>query len=373
MKYIKWFILCSVLFLVGCWDERLLKEHSLILTISYDQNEKEQLVETVTFPIESEGEGAEVSPTTDTNTVSVTGETVKDADMKIEQYAPEKFDRSKAKVIFIGKKLAEQGMFSTLDSIYRDLRGPLNAQLVVVDGEAKEAQAIEETYQILLSDFYTQLIESAHHVGLVQSENVQSVCPVILTEGKDVALPYIEIEDDGKKAHLNGVALFTNDQLTGHLKSEESALYLVLRDEAPDQTKLNMKIYEDQDEHVKNYVDFAIRHSKRKMNISIDDDKLKVDLQYELNIQIDEFASDHLQSEKKANKLVKKIEADLKEDAEKIIDKMLKANHDGLGIGQQVKAYEHDYWKSVDWMKEYPNIEMNPSFDVKIISHGIMN
>src|SRR5699024_1867758 len=200
---------------------------------------------------------------------------------------------------------------STLDSIYRDLRGPLNAQLVVVDGEAKEAQAIEETYQILLSDFYTQLIESAHHVGLVQSENVQSVCRVILTAGKDVALPYIEIEADGKKAHLNGGALFTNDQLTGHLKSEESALYLVLRDEAEDQSKVDRNMYEDQDEHVKKYVDFASRHSKREMNISIDDDKRKVDVQYEINIQIDELASDHVQSDKKANKLVKNREADL--------------------------------------------------------------
>src|SRR5699024_5291797 len=131
--------------------------------------------------------------------------------------SPEKFDRSKAKVILIGKKLAEADIFPTLDSVYRDLSAPLYASVAIVDGTAKDALNIEEPYSLLTSDFYSELLLTASDAGIIKNENIQEICPIILSEGKDISIPFMEIMDDGKKAKIKGGSLFNDGKFTSSL------------------------------------------------------------------------------------------------------------------------------------------------------------
>src|SRR5699024_9952650 len=136
-------LLFSYVLLTGCWYERLLKDHILILSVGYDLDDEKLLMKTVTFPNQTKS-GEQGGEPAETETITVKGNTVKDAEIITEQYAPETFDRSKAKVLLIGEDLAKSGMFPTLDSVYRDLRAPLSAKLAIVEGEAKDALEITE-------------------------------------------------------------------------------------------------------------------------------------------------------------------------------------------------------------------------------------
>lgn len=368
-----WLSLLLLVLLSGCWDERLLKEHTLILSIGYDREDEDRLKQTVTFPSESSEGGGSSEVTSKYNHITVTGDTIRDTDTKMDRFAPKTFDRSKAKIILFGEELAKEGVFTTLDSIYRDLRGPLNAVMAIVDGEAEEALTTKNNYKMLISEFYLDLLHSASKVGLTKAENVQDICPFILTQGKDVAVPYIKLDENGRVADILGLALFFNDKMSGKLLGQDATIYLILMNEASKRTKVNVKIFENEDEYEKNYVDFALRKMKRKMDVHVKNGKINVSLKYTLSIQIDEFTKGGLQSEATAKDVEKRIAEKLTEKSKRVLKQMQEVNHDGLGIGQHVKAFHHRTWEAVDWVETYPNITIDPSFEVNMMTHGIIN
>lgn len=371
-KYIFiWILLLSVA-IAGCWDQRLLKEHNLILSIGYDSGDGGTIVKTVTFPQEV-GEPEENLTAEQSEVVTTTGDTVKDAENKVDQLIPGKFDRSKANNVLLGEKLAEKGIFSTLDSIYRDLRGPLNANVAIVGGTAEDAMNIKDNYYRLISDFYSELLESAEDHGLIKNENIQSACPVILTEGEDIVLPYICLEQDSEVAVIDGLALFSGDQMTGQLNIKQSTMLLILLNQTPKKTKLSFEVNPNEEEHNKKFVDFFIRNIKRDIEIDVVNGELQTNIDLTLQIEIDEYSTDNLDKESEVKSLTKKIEEKLDKLAIETINEIQEANNDSLGIGQRIKAYHHSTWEQIDWNDVYPEMPFGVTFKVNITQHGIIN
>src|SRR5690625_542902 len=141
MKKIYLIMIILLLILAGCWDKRYLKEHSLILAIGYDLNDDGRISKTVSFPKEITGsDGQSDNPKeseNETEALTTTGNTIGDSDIELDRFLSQKFDRSKARVLLIGKKLAEHGIFPSLDSMYRDPRGPLGASVAIVSDRAE--------------------------------------------------------------------------------------------------------------------------------------------------------------------------------------------------------------------------------------------
>lgn len=362
-----------LLLLTGCWDQRLLKEHSLILSIGYDLTEDGKIEKTITFPDKSGG-GGQVSMSTNTEIISVIANTVKDAETKTDEYSPEKFDRSKAKVILIGKDLAESGIFPTLDSVYRDLRAPLYASVAIVDGTAKDALEVEDTYSLLTSEFYSELLKTASNAGIIKDDNIQEICPVILSDGKDIAISQIALMDNGKRAKITGSTLFNGDKSSGELSLDENIMLLTLMGEKNKNRKMNFLVDPDQERREKQYVNFSIRNEYQHVTWErTGDNDLTVTVKLSLQIEIDEYASDHLYDEDKAKYLVDAITKQSEKRAKKTIEKIQEANNDTLGIGEKIKAYDPQLWQKVNWKEMYPEITIEPEFDIEIIRHGILN
>ncbi|MBO0996071.1 Ger(x)C family spore germination protein [Bacillus sp. SD088] len=366
-----WTVILATI-LAGCWDQRLLKDHSLVLAIGYDRENDENLIKTVTFPTNSSDMTQQNKHSDESIVLSMTGDTVKDAEKKMDQSIPEKFDRSKAKVILMGEQLAFQGIFSTLDSIYRDLRGPLNAKTAIFDGKAKDALSVKTDESMLVSDVYSELLDSAAEQGITKNENVQTACPIILSEGKDLVLPYVGLKDD-KEVRVKGVALFHGDQLTGHLNIKETSMFLILSNHNPNGLTLNLKVRNDQKKHEKNFVNIAIRDIKRRIKMNTKNGHIGAMVNVKLKVEIDEYPLDHLKKEKKVKALSNNIETQLNKLAKKTLSKMKEANNDSLGLGEKVKAYHHSTWEKIDWDKEYPEVPIETTFHVEIIRHGIIN
>src|SRR5699024_1453102 len=368
------FILTSILLLTGCWDQRLLRDHTLVLSIGYDREDETYIKNTVTFPTETnEMSEIEKADSSDSNSLSSLGHTAKDAEKKMDKRIAQKFDRSKARVIVFGKELAEEGIFSTLDSIYRDLRGPLNANIAVYDGKAEEALNINSEQAPMVSDIYAELLKSADSAGITKNENVQMACPAILSTGEDIVLPYIGLDENTNEASIKGVALFFHDEMTGSLNVHETTMFLVLSDQLAKHTELNFQVNENKDDPNKEFVNFNVRKNKRKIDIETTNDTVKSNIDITLDLEINEFADDNLNSHEKATKLEKKIESHLTDLSQIIISKLQKANSDALGIGERVNAYHHDTWENIDWMDTYPDIDMDADIHVNLIRHGIIN
>lgn len=367
-------MLCCIL-LTGCWDKRMLKEHSLILAIGYDLNEDDTISKTVTFPQEkanniSQGED---QPEGLSKILTTTGNTVSDSDIKLEQIISQKFDRSKARILLIGKNLAETGIFPTLDSMYRDPRGPLSASVAIVSKTAESGLMIKETQGFLNSEFYFDLLKSAEESGVIKRENIQSVCPVILSGKKDIVLPYIKVDEESNGVKIEGLALFSGDKMTGTLNNDQSIMLLILLDEITKKVKLNLQISDDKERREENFVTFAIRKEKRKFKVVKNNEKVNANIQIDLRIEITEYPTDHLYEERQIEQLGKKISQQLTLLANETIASIQEANSDSLGIGERVKVIDYTYWEKNDWREVYPNVPINVEFNIDIVQHGIIS
>lgn len=367
------FLMCgmTLLFLSSCWDQRLLREHSLALSIGYDQGENGGILKTITYPSHSSGSD-QAEAQKNSKVLTTEGNTVKDAEKKMDQQIPERFDRSNARAILFGKELAEEGIFSSLDSVYRDLRGPLNAKVAIFDGKAKEALSVNTDESFLTGDLYAELLESAEKAGITWNKNVQTACPILLADGKDLVLPYLSINEN-KEVRVEGLALFHEDQMTGTLDTKETTMFLILSDQVTKNSALNLKVTDDKEEHVKNFANVAIRHNKQSIKVHVEESNIQVAVNVQLNVEIDEFASDNLQNDKKMRTLETQIEKALSELAEKTLQRMQEANNDSLGVGERLRAYHHDTWESINWEDMYPTIDISSTFKVDIVRHGIIN
>lgn len=302
----------------------------------------------------------------------MSGDTVKDAEKHMDQRIPEKFDRSKTRVIFFGEELASEGIFAILDSVYRDLRGPLNANVGIFSGEASEALSITSDQTLLTSDIFDQLLISAEKAGITLNKNVQTACPILLTEGKDLVLPYLKVLN-GNEVNVEGLALFHGDQMTGTLNTKETSMFLMLSDQMSKSTALNLQVSNDQERHTKNFVNIAIRDLKRKITLDVNENQVKAKLDLTTRVEIDEYAANQLYDQRVIKQLTTTIEQELQQLAEATIAKMQEANNDGLGIGEKLRAFHHPMWEQIIWAEKYPEIEITPTFNVNIIRHGIIN
>lgn len=366
-------IIC--LLLTSCWDNRLLKDHTLILAIGYDLNDDKTISKTVAFPSETvaNNEQSEDSGATMSNTLTTTGTTVGDADLHLERYLSKRFDRSKARVLLLGENLAKEGIFSTLDSMYRDPRGPLSALVAVVSERAKDGLEIDNKQSVFVSGFYYDLLTSSEESGIIICKNVQSICPIILSGRKDVALPFISAHQDNDEAKIDGLALFSGDKMTGTLNIDESIMYLILTDDISKKAKFNLKISDYEEDSNKNYITIAIRKDKRKFKVEETAGQLSVNLHFHLQVEIEEFAKNHLYKKGEVGKLEERIDEQLTLLAYQTVERLQEANNDALGIGEQVRAYHNELWDQDKWRDLYPTIPFEIDFEIEIVQHGIIN
>ncbi|MBW8349556.1 Ger(x)C family spore germination protein [Bacillus sp. IITD106] len=358
--------------LSGCWDQRLLKDNSLILAIGYDQVD-DKIMATISHPLASAGGPSKSpSPPSGSELLSSIGNTARNAEVRIERKVPEKFDVSKVKVVLLGRELASQGVFSILDSTYRDLRGPLNAKVVIVKENAKDGLSIKAHESMTVSDYYSELLHTSEQGGITQNANVKTICPIILSEGKDFVVPYLTVGQKDK-AKVIGLAMFDDDKFSGTLGLKESSMYLILSDNVKKTLPLNFKVGNKYKKNDKNFVSIQVLKIKRKIKIDDTDGNIKAKVKIDVKLSIEEYPEDHLYEKKQINQLNKKIQKHLNKLADSTIKKMQKANSDALGIGQRVKAYHHETWKTMDWKKVYSEVPIEVEINSEIIQHGIIN
>lgn len=379
MKYQKlivlFFIIGCIVMLSACWDQRPLRDQSLILAIGYDKGDDHALKKTVTYPKQSE-ENKSSEPNSSgqgSNTLTMTGNTVKDAEEKMDKVITEKFDRSKTRVIIFGANLAEEGIFSTLDSIYRDLRGPLYANVAVFDGEAEDALNIKSDQVSMTSELYAELLDSADKAGITKNKNVQNACPILLVKGKDLVLPRLSIDEKTKDVIVQGLALFHKDKMVGTLNIDQSTMFLLLSDKPAKYTTFNFKVNDNEKDPYKQFVNFKIQKISRDLNLDTSKDNIDAKIDLKIDIDIDEYAAYELEDKSKVDKLERKIEKNLNKSAEETLAITQEVNSDILGIGTKVKAYHNDVWKSLDWVEAYKQVNFEVDFSVNIIRHGILN
>ncbi|PGA92728.1 hypothetical protein COL93_26270 [Bacillus toyonensis] len=362
-------ILCVSFILMGCWDQRLLKDSSLILAIGIDLTKNKKIEQTFLYPRSIKGPNVHQ----ETISASAIGDTSRNAKAHADQKIADRFDASKNRFFLFGKDLARQGIYSTVDAVYRDAKGPSNAKVAIVNGRAKEALSLRIKDTTLSSEYYPKLLHSAEEVGLIQNHTVQSMCSIIFAEGKDFMIPYLDLLKSEKRAYLTGLAMFHHDKFVGHLGIKESRVFLMLNGHKSKHQSLTLRVSNKEPIRDKNFINIEILQVKTTPNIFVTNGKVKINLDISFQLGINEYANDHLYNKKYVQKLNRKINKELTHLVNKTISNMQKVNCDGLGIGQRIQAYHPTVWKNINWDTAYPHIPITVHINNQIIQHGIIN
>ncbi|MDM5339859.1 Ger(x)C family spore germination protein [Fictibacillus enclensis] len=372
----KWFLLGTLLvvivLLTGCWDQRLIKESRLILAVGLDLEPNGKIIDTVVYPVVNKGSNA--MSLVKSVVVSSTGVTTRDARFNLDKKVSQMFDASKNRVFLIGEKLAQKDIYSSLDVIYRDPRGSVNAMVAVVKGKAKKSLEIQPQDSTLMNIYYPELLRSTSAIGLFEIETVQSICTLMFDEGNDYLLPYLRINEQQQRAEVIGTAMFHKRKMTGTLTGKESTLLLLMNGVKQDYPRFTFKINDQKEMKERNYITVLVNDIERKMKIHITpDQKVRVKLALEMDVNVNELPVDHLDSAGKATELNKTLTREMTALAKKTLAKTQKANCDKLGIGKRIRSFHYGDWKKMNWEKHYRNISIEPEIKVTIVQHGIIN
>ncbi|MGM0878937.1 MAG: Ger(x)C family spore germination protein [Bacillota bacterium] len=372
MKTSKIFIISiiCVSLLTGCWDQQLLKDVKLVMTAGFDLSSDGKILDTIIIPLFTAGEGG--TQVTESQVVSAKGDTPRDARNILNHKISEESDASKLMVLLLGEEYAKQDIYPSLDIFYRDSKSSLVANVAVVKGQAVDLLNLKLKEKKSMNEYLSELIRS-EQIATVLPKQTRPLISDMFDPGTDFVLPLIELEEN--EAKIKGLAMFNEHKYTGHdLTLQESTLYLLMADQKGKKASIKLKVHENKEPEIKNFILVNVLKSKRDLKVRAKSpDGIFVDLQLDFKVEIMEYPEDLLNSEKKINDLNKKLSEMLTTEANKTIKKMQEANSDSLGIGKHIIAHYHETWQKINWEKEYPNVNFKAKANVEISKHGIFN
>ncbi|WP_100334078.1 Ger(x)C family spore germination protein [Bacillus alkalisoli] len=363
-------ILTVLILLTGCWDERLLKEATLLMLVGVDYLEDGQVQTSVSAPLLPSQETVDNR----LNAVAV-GQSFNETKLALDRSIPGHIEISKLKVFLLGPSVAQTDVYPFLDSMYRDPLSALNAKIAVVDGTAKDYIMLYPKNKPRISIYITELLNSAEEHSYVPVQTIEYICPIMFDEGQDFIVPYLKLDKASQEISVSGTALFNDKKQSGVLDAHESMLFLLLADQKGKSAKMTLTIDDPSNNRqpFDNIITIEIKKLDRKMKIVPKNDTIEAEIDLNLYVDVIEYPHDNLQEKKEVIKLDNVLTKILTTESEAVIKKLQEANCDGFGIGRRVFALHNTFWENHDWKELYPSISIKSNVHVKIIDRGIIN
>jgi spore germination protein KC len=370
MKRLTAVLLSCTFLLSGCWDTREFKEVKLGITAAYDLTDENVYQNTILIPNvqnSAAGPGQE-----SVQFLTATGGTPQEARANIDRRLSSSYSPVQLDVLLLGENLAKQDIYPYVDAFYRDPRLHLDAVLAVVKGEAKQALKVVPESEMRPSEYVEGILESKVESTSSLEVNLQTIGAEIFENGQDFVVPAMKVGDGGKTVSYEGLALFHESSYTGKdIPFDHTTLFLLMKKVKGRVASMTIKIYDGKEPQPTNYVSVHVEDYTTKIkSIPSKENKVRTDINLEMTVMIQEYPSDDL-SLSVLPKLQKDMEKALTKEAEDIIKTLQDADCDAFGIGRTIYGHYPDYWKKLDWDKDYKDIEIVPHIKVNIRSRGI--
>jgi spore germination protein KC len=371
-RQLLWIITLS-LFLTGCWDQELLKDTNLIMSVGldlYEDGKVEVSITSLTGNTETDQPAGSGGEQVEKKLVSEVGDTVRNARVNIDRKIPKTLNASKNEIVLMSDEMAEQNISSFLDLFYRDPLSDLSAKFAIVKGSAKKMIEAVSQKDPLVGPYLSEIIKSQEKKFIISEENIGSVESEIRSKGMGAIFPLLELINN--EPNVIGSGIIHDNKLVGILTPEESFLSLIFTGQKPEEAVITLKVLQDLEPMVKNYMTLVIRDSKRDMDVKVSKDgTIVVNLKTELFAHIQEFDHEEKFQEEDRKKFSKIASKELTEKAKKTIRKLQAHNCDLYRIGHHLKANHPEQWKQVNWEQAYKKVQFHSSVKVVIMNSGI--
>ncbi|MED4691364.1 Ger(x)C family spore germination protein [Peribacillus frigoritolerans] len=374
MKIKRLFMISICLLLTtGCWDQNLMKDATLIQTITFDQTDEGEFLLGFAIPniYRNSMDSGQETEAINSENLSTVANTPREGRMKLNTEIPGNLDSSKNKLVLFGEQFAKGDIYPSLDVIWRDPRSSLSAKLAVVKGKAFDTLSIQPRVESNISQNILYLIRSTETNTIIPEESIQTLASEILDPGEDIVLPLLKISRNGTTIDLAGVALFDDRKLSGTLSQEESTLFLLLNNKQSKYARFTQNVNGKKELKMNNFISLNVDDIKRKLHVSVNDrGEVFVNLNLHLKVIVEEYPIGNVPN--KVDQLNNKLSNTFTNNAEEVIKKLQEANCDAFGIGRRLIAFHHDTWKEKDKTNYFKDVKFKSKVDVEIIQHGIV-
>lgn len=270
------------------------------------------------------------------------------------------------KVILIGEEYAKNGIRDSIDKYFNHQDINDLCRVAVCKGLASDIMSRYGNEFTPASEFMDKLMKFNLEDNFFSDDSkLIDVFVRIDGEGRNVVLPYIDIEDG--RITITGIAIFNKDRMVKQLDLKDARIINCLRN---NESKGQFILEEGE----KSYT--AITGSvKRKVGCEKDDEKFKfiVNLDFHGDIVTNLIYTDMLTNENTIKEFEEEISKKTEEKLQSYIDKN-KSNSDYLELGV-IAAAKFGRRKVDDWGKviENSDVRVNVKIHVDKIGQGLYN
>ncbi|PFF21670.1 Ger(x)C family spore germination protein [Bacillus thuringiensis] len=365
-----WIVICCV-YLIGCSQRIPLEKVSLILLIGLDRTPNGEMKVGTSIPLFHHKKQK------DTVEHWVHASTIYEGFSKIDTKLTGYVTSSKAEVILIGKKFAqEENWIQALDSSYRDPYATINAKVVLVDGSAEDIFKIHRPDKPPLPSYISGVIESSIQNNQSVSSTIQQLMREQNEQGMTQAVPIIkktknEIDTVGI-AFLNRKGKY----LTHIPKKDVKFFNLINKQKSSGRMILHLEL-PPKKSNKKTNTSIFVQNATRKIDVNFKNGKFVFNLDINANVALVEktnanLIKEHYDNKKNINNLENAIEKEINKELQNMLDEIQQNKIDPIGLSLYARAFQYKEWKKVkgDWLQALAEAKINVKTHVKIKDTG---
>ncbi|PGS67954.1 Ger(x)C family spore germination protein [Bacillus cereus] len=365
-----WIVICCV-YLIGCSQRIPLEKVSLILLIGLDRTPNGEMKVGTSIPLFHHKKQK------DTVEHWVHASTIYEGFSKIDTKLTGYVTSSKAEVILIGKKFAqEENWIQALDSSYRDPYATINAKVVLVDGSAEDIFKIHRPDKPPLPSYISGVIESSIQNNQSVSSTIQQLMREQNEQGMTQAVPIIkktknEIDTVGI-AFLNRKGKY----LTHIPKKDVKFFNLINKQKSSGRMILHLEL-PPKKSNKKTNTSIFVQNATRKIDVNFKNGKFVFNLDINANVALVEktnanLIKEHYDNKKNINNLENATEKEINKELQNMLDEIQQNKIDPIGLSLYARAFQYKEWKKrkEDWLQALAEAKINVKTHVKIKDTG---
>ncbi|MEK5038575.1 Ger(x)C family spore germination protein [Sporosarcina sp. FSL K6-3457] len=358
-KIILIFIVCTF-FLVGCWDERLYKDVTIVPIMGYD-GEPGKWTGYFSHAVVAAPDSISFS------TVEGSGVSIEEARLDANRKVSESLDPSQVLVVLLTTEVAKTNLMETFDVAYRMPRTRLSSRFVVVEGDMAPYMEKTEIMGKMLPDYYDENLKTAAFSSIIPEGDIQLAARLLLDEAIDLQLPYLKMSETTGVPEVAGVALFSDKVFSGDILDTKESMIVQILKKKPG--KYAMFTYEWEKEGKTYPVTVTIVTYNKKWDIQ----DSKINALYKIKFNVNEFAYNHLDKDKSRKELETFLSKELTKDFNEVVKKLQEAKSDAVGFGRSVRAFHPRLWEKGKWQDTFSELDIHVKVEAEITRTGILN
>lgn len=345
---------------------------SIVAGVAVDKGVKDQYQITAEIAEISGGKESKMT----SKTITAEGKSVLDAIRNIIAVSGKKLYWSHAKVLIIGKKIADEGVTNAVELFNRDAE--TREEIFLLVSKRESAREIFDEWRD------TNEIKSFSLEEMIQNQVNLSKAPLVNSMNFDIEskikgvssiIPTIDLKQIGGKTvpQIMGTAIIKKDKLAGFLNAEETKDLIFIRNEI----KGGVLVERLADKDVPTVVSLEIFKNKTKIKPVVDGKDIQMNLNIDTTVAIDEIDGTlNFLDDEALRKFEQSAESKLKKRVESLIDKM-QSEYDADIFGFGAKLWEDKplVWKNTqdNWEEVFKDIKVNVKTRVHIKNSAVLS